>query len=172
VADVFIGSMMLVGFNFAPVGFALCQGQLLPIAQNTALFSLLGVQFGGDGRTTFGLPNMQGRLAISQGQGPGLNPYTMGQNGGSPFVTLPVNEVPPHTHSVLAAKGGGTQTAPSPARALAEAAIYSAPGSNAAALNSQALGPTVGGGQPHNNMMPYLTLNWIIALQGVFPPRS
>ena len=170
--DVFIGSMMLVGFNFAPTGFALCQGQLLPISQNAALFSLLGTQFGGDGKSNFALPNMQGRLAISQGQGPGLNGYVMGESDGSDTVTLTQGEVPAHLHSVLAAKGGGTQPTPGPADALSESALYAAAGSNLSPLNSQALGPTVGSGHPHNNMMPYLTLNWIIALQGVFPPRG
>jgi microcystin-dependent protein len=170
--DVFVGSMMLVGFNFAPVGFALCQGQLLPISQNTALFSLLGTQFGGDGRSNFALPNMQGSLAVSQGQGPGLSSYQMGESSGSVTVTMTQAQVPPHLHSVLAAKGAGNQPTPGPTDALSESALYAAAGSNPSSLNAQALGPALGSGHPHNNMMPYLTLNWIIALQGVFPPRS
>jgi microcystin-dependent protein len=169
--DVFLGSLMLVGFNFAPTGFALCQGQLLSISQNTALFSLLGTTYGGDGRTTFALPNLQGNLVVSQGQGPGLNPYTIGETGGSANVTLTSATVPPHSHSVLAAKGGGTTSSPA-GTALAEAAIYAAAGQAASPMNAQALGGPVGNGQPHNNMMPYLTLNWIIAMQGIFPPRS
>jgi microcystin-dependent protein len=163
--------MMLVGFNFAPAGFALCQGQLLPIARNAALFSLLGTQYGGDGKTTFGLPNLQGCLAVSQGQGPGLNNYVMGEGGGNATVTLTTPTVPSHQHSVLAAKGGGNNPAAS-GNALAESAIYAAAGQNPSPMNAGALGGPVGNGLPHNNLMPYLTLNWIIALQGVFPQRS
>jgi microcystin-dependent protein len=170
--DVFVGSMMLVGFNFAPQGFALCQGQLLAISQNTALFSLLGTQFGGDGIRTFGLPNMQGNLAISQGQGPGLSSHVVGESSGSNTVTLIPSAAPAHSHSVIAAKGLGNQPTPGPTVALSQSELYAAAGSNPSALNPQALGPVVGGGLPHNNLMPYLTLNWIIALQGVFPPRS
>ena len=168
--DVFVGSLMLVGFNFAPTDFALCQGQLLSISQNTALFSLLGTYYGGDGRSTFALPNLQGNLVVSQGQAPGLSNYVIGETGGSPTVQLTSATVPPHSHSVLAAKGGGTSTSPA-GTALAETAIYAAPGA-ASAMNPQALGGPVGGGQPHNNMMPYLALNWVIALRGVFPSRS
>lgn len=170
--DVFIGSLMLVGFNFAPTGFALCQGQLLPISSNTALFSLLGTQFGGDGRSTFGLPNLQGCLSIDQGQGPGLSQYVMGETSGTPTVTLLPGEVPPHLHSILGAKGGGNQSSPGTGVALSQSALYAAAGQNPSALNSAVFGPSVGNNLPHNNLMPYLTLNWIIALQGVFPPRS
>jgi microcystin-dependent protein len=169
--DVFLGSLMLVGFNFAPTGFALCQGQLLSISQNTALFALLGTTYGGDGRSTFALPNLQGNLVVSQGQGPGLNLYSIGDTGGSANVTLTSSTVPPHSHSVLAAKGAGTTSSPA-GTALAEAAIYAAAGQASSPMNAQALGGPVGSGQPHNNMMPYLTLNWIIAMQGIFPSRG
>ena len=169
--DVFIGSLMLVGFNFAPTGFALCQGQLLPISQNAALFSLLGTYYGGDGRSTFGLPDLRGKLVVSQGQGPGLNNYVIGETGGTGTVTLQASTVPPHQHSALAAKGGGTKNTPA-GNALAEVAVYAAAGQTPSAMNALALGPPVGNGQAHNNLMPYLTLNWIIALQGVFPTRS
>lgn len=169
--DVFLGSMLLVAFDFAPAGFALCQGQLLPISSNTALFALLGTNFGGDGKSTFGLPNLQGALAVSQGQAPGMNAYTIGESGGNPTVTLTVAQVPAHQHSVLAAKGGGNNPAPS-GNALAQSAVYGSDASNTVTFNSAALGAPIGGGQPHNNLMPYATLNWVIALRGVFPPRS
>jgi microcystin-dependent protein len=163
--------MMLVGFNFAPTGFALCQGQLLSISQNTALFSLLGTYYGGDGRTTFGLPNLQGALVVSQGQGPGLSQYSLGQNGGNATVTLLGTQVPSHQHSVLAAKGSGNNPAPAN-QALAQTQVYANAGQGVSAMNAGALGGPYGSGQPHNNMMPYLGLNWIIALQGIFPSRG
>jgi microcystin-dependent protein len=166
---------MLVGFDFAPVGFALCQGQLLSISQNTALFSLIGTYYGGDGKSTFALPNLQGALAVSQGQGPGLNMYDIGEPGGSTTVTLTTSTVPAHQHQVLGAKGEGTVTTPS-GKSLAQQTntqvkVYAPAGQNSA-MNAQALGGAVGNGQPHNNMMPYLGLNWIIALRGIFPARN
>jgi len=106
-SSVFIGSLMLVPYNFAPVNYALCQGQTLPISQNTALFSLLGTTFGGDGKSTFALPNLQGNLAVGAGQAAGLSNYTLGQTGGSPTVTLNPTQVPPHTHAFLAADRQG-----------------------------------------------------------------
>lgn len=174
-AQVFIGSLMLVPYNFAPVGFAVCAGQLLPIASNTALFSLLGTQFGGNGTSNFGLPNLQGCHAIGQGQGPGLSDYVMGEASGFPTVTLSQPEAPTHNHSILAGK---------------LAANANAPGGNVVTLGSSALQiynntanspitqmsplstSVVGGSLPHNNMMPYLGLQWIIALQGIFPARG
>ena len=164
---------MLVPYNFAPLGYAFCQGQLMSITQNTALFSLLGTQFGGDGRSTFGLPNLQGSLAIGQGQGPGLQLYDIGEVGGSPSVTLLASNAPTHNHSVLAGKLAADKNTPS-GNVLAASSnpqIYS----NAATPPLTPMSPSislVGGSQPHNNMMPYLGLQWIIALQGIFPSRN
>jgi len=172
-AQVFLGSLMLVPYNFAPLGYAFCNGQLLSITQNTALFSLLGVQFGGDGRTTFGLPNLQGSLAVGQGQAPGQQSYNMGDVGGSPTVALIGSTVPQHNHSVMAGKEAAILNAPA-GNAFALSAspqIYSTTATPLAPMNGQSVN-TVGGNQPHNNMMPFQGLQWIIALQGIFPPRS
>ncbi len=172
-AQVFLGSLMLVPYNFAPQGYAFCQGQLMSISQNAALFSLLGTQFGGDGRSNFGLPNLQGRLAVGQGQGPGLELYDIGESGGSPSVTLLASNAPTHNHSVLAGKLAADKNAPSGNVLAASGSpqIYSNATAPPLTPMSQSISP-VGGNQPHNNMMPYLGLQWIIALQGIFPPRS
>lgn len=174
-AVVFVGSLMLVPYNFAPAGYAVCAGQLLPISSNTALFSLLGTVFGGNGTSNFGLPNLQGSLAVGQGQAPGLQTYVMGEAGGSPAVTLITATVPPHTHSVLAGKLPANLNAPQ-GNVLATASgtnpqIYNSAGANLVAMSGQSLN-VVGGSLPHNNMMPYLGLQWIIALQGIYPPRG
>jgi microcystin-dependent protein len=172
-AQVFLGSLMLVPYNFAPLGYAFCNGQLLSITQNTALFALLGTQFGGDGRTTFGLPNLQGSLAVGQGQAPGLQNYDLGEVGGSPAVTLSGSTVPQHNHSVMAGKEAANLNAPTGnVFALSNSPqIYSTSATPLAPMNAQSLSP-VGANQPHTNMMPYQGLQWIIALQGIFPPRS
>jgi microcystin-dependent protein len=164
---------MLVPYNFAPRGYAFCNGQLMSISQNTALFSLLGTQFGGDGRTTFGLPNLQGSLAVGQGTPPGLQTYDMGETGGSPTVTLISGTVPQHNHSIVAGKELAELTTPK-GNALAVASnpqIYTGPVTNLVAMNGQSTN-FVGGNLPHNNMMPSQCLQWIIALQGIFPQRS
>jgi microcystin-dependent protein len=171
----FLGQLMLAGFNFAQVGWATATGQLLPISSNTALFSLLGTFYGGDGRSTFGLPNMQGNVAIGFGQSPGLSLYDIGETGGSQTVTLLQSEVPAHSHSVQGAGGKANGSTPV-GNSLADA--KEAPGN----LYSNATTPLVnmstsaissfGGSQPHNNMMPYLALNWVIAMQGIFPSRG
>ncbi len=161
--------------NFAPKGWAFCNGQLLPISQNTALFSLLGTIYGGDGRSTFALPNLQGSAPLQAGQGPGLSLRDLGQRGGSTTVTLAQAEMPAHSHTALAnavgtpvaTPGNNTWAPPGAGRGLA---IYDPAAGSGPAMNSAALAPA-GGSQPHNNMPPYLTLNFIIALQGVFPPR-
>jgi len=181
-ASPFVSEITIFAFNFAPAGWAQCQGQLLPISQNTALFSLLGTTYGGDGKSTFALPNMQDNTANSFGQGPGLSLYDLGQVGGTPNVTLLTTELPAHSHffnattnaaNTLAAsgnqpglaKGGDKQNA-------LNANIYSTnPNLATTALSPLAIGVT-GGGLPHNNMQPYLTLNYCIAMQGVFPPRG
>lgn len=173
----FIAQISIFGGNFAPRGWSTCNGQILPIAQNTALFSLLGTTYGGDGRVTFGLPNLQGRAPLGQGNGPGLSPYQLGQAAGTENVTLTVSEIPQHNHTATVSLGPGNANNPSATDYLgpgnnSSAFIYG-PGSNP--LNQQMLGsvlPNAGGSQPHNNMQPFLTLTFIIALQGVFPPRS
>ena len=172
----FIGEIRIFGGNFAPTGWAFCNGQLLPIAQNTALFSLLGTQYGGNGISTFALPNLQGSAPMNQGQGPGLSPHTVGETGGTPSVTILATEMPAHTHA-LRAHGAdfGDVNAPSSAVILARsqgAAIYGSPDVATVAVASGAVGQAPGGSQPHNNMPPYLTLTFIIALQGIFPTRS
>ncbi len=171
-AEPFLGQLLLVPYNFAPRAWAFCQGQLLPISQNTALFSLLGTTYGGDGKTTFALPNLQGAIPIGAGQGPGLQLYDLGENGGASSITLTRAENPQHNHTPFSVSGRGFAPSSSPVNnALADGATDYAPANST--LNAQlAALPIAGGSQPHNNMMPYLTLNWIIAMQGIFPPRS
>ena len=172
-ADPFVAEIRIYPFNFAPRGWAFCDGQLLPISQNTALFSLLGTTYGGDGRSNFALPNLQGSAPMHPGQGPGLSLHDLGETGGSDTVTLLESEIPAHTHSLMAVNAGASLNAPGPDRALARSSggfAYQQSPSNPVSLSPQAIG-VVGGDQPHNNLMPYLTLNFCIALQGVFPPR-
>jgi microcystin-dependent protein len=167
----FIGQIKVFGFDFAPRGYALCNGQLLQIAQNQALFSLLGTTYGGDGRTTFALPNLQGRIPINQGQGPGLSPYVIGQRAGEESHTLTVNEIPAHSHLAVGNSGNADQTYPS---IMVWANGGSAAGFNNTAGNTmspQALA-TAGGNLAHNNMSPFLVVNYSIALQGLFPSRN
>jgi len=173
-ADPFVGELRLVGFNFAPVGWATADGQLLPISRNTALFSLLGTNFGGDGRSTFGLPNLQGSIPIGAGQGPGLSLYDVGESGGTQNVTLIQSTTPKHAHTLLADATAGSATTPANnafARSVAAGNLYTTNTSPTVQMNANAV-TNFGGNLPHNNLMPYLTLNWIIALQGVFPSRS
>jgi microcystin-dependent protein len=170
----FVGQLMLAGFNFAPKGWAFCAGQLLPISQNTALFSLLGTMYGGDGKSNFALPNLQGCVPVGFGQGPGLQDYIQGESGGEETVTLLQSEMPLHSHSPMADGGPGGTTSPvngAPAR-LIGGTPYAASNSTLNQQMNQSMIAAAGGSLPHNNMMPYLTLNWIIALQGVFPARS
>jgi microcystin-dependent protein len=176
----FVAEITMFAFNFPPVGWAFCQGQLLPISQNTALFSLLGTMYGGNGTTNFALPDLQGQTAIAFGQGPGLEAYVQGETVGVPDVTLLTSEMPIHTHFVNATTDRGNSTLASgnvPATGAAGtpqkptvAKLYSTNAPNTQ-LNSPALS-VAGGSQPHNNMQPYLTLNFCIAMQGVFPPRG
>ena len=174
-SDPFLAEIRMFGGNFAPTGWALCDGQLMPISQNTALFSLLGTTYGGDGRVTFALPNLQGATPMQQGQGPGLSPRYLGEVGGEQTVTLLQTEMPTHTHAVSGVAGLGSAT--SPANAVwGEAGIgrqldliYSTAQPNTP-MNPQSV-QTAGGSQPHNNMPPYLCLTFIIALQGIFPQR-
>jgi microcystin-dependent protein len=173
-ADPFVAEVRVFGFNFPPTGWAFCEGQLMPISQNTALFSLLGTVYGGDGKTTFALPNMQGSAAMHPGQGPGLSLHDLGETGGTPAVTLLESEMPAHPHTLRGNFNTGDVNDPSPARSIARAGtgfLYQSDTStNLTSMSFQSLSPA-GGSQPHNNMMPYLTLNFCIALQGVFPAR-
>lgn len=177
----FLGQITLFGCNFAPVGWALCEGQLLSIAQNTALFSLLGTNFGGNGTSIFGLPDLRGRVALGVGQQPGLSSYVIGETGGEEAMTIGSSTYPSHAHALVAAAGAATVNAPGGAveaegetggRGGAIAlALYSGSGT-ATTLAPAALGAAGGGGAPHNNLQPYLALNFCIALRGIFPSRS
>ena len=173
-ADPFVAEIRIFPFNFAPKGWAFCAGQLLPISQNTALFSLLGTMYGGDGKSTFALPNMEGNAPMFWGQGPGLSPHDEGEQSGSEFVTLLESEIPVHTHTYNVVAGEVGDLRPPANAALARTTaggfLYSTP-TTITNLAFQALTPA-GGSLPHNNMQPYLTLNFCIALQGVFPPRT
>ena len=174
-ADPFVAEIRVFGFNFAPTGWAQCNGQLLPISQNTALFSLLGTFYGGDGKSTFALPNLQGSAALHQGQGPGLSEYFLGEQTGAQTVTLLQSEMPVHTHTMQARDNAGDLQAPSPNRALAQSSggtIYqSTTNANLTNMAFQATSIS-GGGLPHNNWQPVLVLNYCIAMQGIFPPRG
>ncbi|GGA12684.1 tail Collar domain-containing protein [Paenibacillus marchantiophytorum] len=174
-SDPFVGEICLFPFNFAPKGWAFCNGQLLPISQNTALFSLLGTYYGGDGKSTFALPDLQGRVPMHPGQGAGLSLYDLGQTGGSDTVTLLNAELPIHSHSLQYGATPGSQEAPTGQiwkdTGGRRGALAYTGAVNTAAMGAEAILPS-GGGQPHNNMQPYLTLNFCIALQGVYPPRS
>jgi microcystin-dependent protein len=176
-ADPFVAEIRIFGFNFAPTGWAQCNGQLLPLSQNTALFSLLGTTYGGNGQSNFALPDLQGNAAMHSGQGQGLSLRDLGEMGGSQTITLLISEMPVHTHASVNAKTTGGQADPTgnmwgtSNAAKAAANFYAPPGSPTVNMNPAAFSLT-GGSLPHNNLMPYLTLNFCIALQGVFPSRS
>src|SRR5712691_10190128 len=168
----FVAEIRIFAGNFAPTGWALCNGQLMPISQNTALFSLLGTTYGGDGKSTFALPHMQGNAPMHPGQGPGLSLHDLGEMGGSETVTLLQSEIPAHSHNFVCSNADSNSQGPDQQRfgGGVGIAMYATPGA-LANLAPEALTPA-GGGLPHNNMQPYLTLNFNIALQGVFPPRQ
>ena len=174
-SDPFVGQIGLFGFNFAPKGWAFAAGQILPISQNTALFSLLGTTYGGDGKSNFALPNLsEGLTPLQQGQGPGLSLYDLGQTGGEETVTLLTSEMPVHNHNIGATDNDATSTnAGGALLADGNAVKMYLPGNTPLnqQLSQNAISIT-GGDQAHNNLMPYLTLNFCIALQGVFPARS
>ncbi|MBE1710542.1 MULTISPECIES: phage tail protein [Mesorhizobium] len=172
-SDQFVAEIRIFPFDFAPTGWATCDGQLMPISQNTALFSLLGTTYGGDGKSTFALPDMQGNAPMQPGQAAGGSDHFLGETGGSTTVTLLQTEMPQHVHSLMAAVPPALLFAPSASTGLARSAggpVYQTSNANLTPLNSNAVQPT-GGDLPHNNMMPYLTLNFCIALQGIFPAR-
>jgi microcystin-dependent protein len=174
VSEPFIGEIRMFAGNFAPRGWAFCQGQLLSIAQNTALFSILGTTYGGNGMTTFALPDLRGRLPMQPGQGPGLSPRNLGEPGGSETVTLIASQMPAHNHYLNVSSGPATQS--SPAGARLGTTEPGAPGPYSVASSNQQMAPDVvgvtGGSQPHANMPPFLCVNFIIALEGIFPSRN
>jgi Microcystin-dependent protein len=172
-ADPFVAEIRIFPFNFAPKGWAFCDGQLLPLSQNTALFSLLGTTYGGNGTSNFALPNMQGNAAMHPGQGPGLSLHDLGEIGGSETVTLLQTEIPAHSHSLMLSTNTANTSNPS------NAVFAASPQKNASVYTSSTANQKdgeyltqAGGSQPHNNMQPYLTLSFCIALQGVYPPRT
>ena len=172
-SDQFVAEIRIFPFNFPPTGWAFCNGQLMPISQNTALFSLLGTTYGGDGKSTFALPDMQGNAPMQPGQGQGLSLRDLGEMSGVESITLLVSEMPLHTHQLRAfTVTPGDNTVPGPAISLAGTAGGNGfnAGTNLQMMAFQAL-PPAGGGLPHNNMQPYLALNFCIALQGIFPQR-
>ena len=174
----FLGMLATFGFNFQPRGWAYCAGQLISIAQNSALFALLGTTFGGDGQNTFGLPNMQSRIPVGMGTGPGLSNYQMGQTGGSENVTLLSNQMPQHNHLMTASGDGPTLATVSGASLASEVRggvnpmpIIYASGATTP-VNMASATSSAGGNQPHDNMQPYLAVNYCIALEGIFPSRN
>lgn len=176
--DPILGQIILFGGNFAPQGWAFCNGQLLPISQNAALFSLLGTIYGGDGVRTFALPDLRGRAPIHFGQGPGLSNYALGQVGGQESVTLTVTEMPAHTHSVAPAATSSDATVPDPHNQIFAKTATRTTSTNTYAPASSKNGAMAafdsaiaGGSQPHSNLQPYVAMNYIIALQGVYPSR-
>lgn len=170
--DPFIGQIILFAGNFAPSGWALCNGQLLPIAQNTALFSILGTTYGGDGRTTFALPDLRGRVPVHPGQGAGLSNYTIGQAAGTEMVTLTQNQMPIHGHTFVPGCTTDPPSTNSPENAVPAVQDAQVFGGEANAGMRPANSNTAGGSQPHENLQPYLCVNFIIALQGIFPSRG
>lgn len=171
-AEPFLAEIRVFSFNFAPRGWAFCNGQLIPITQNTALFSLLGTTYGGDGRINFGLPDLQGSVPVHPGQGPGLSNYVRGEVGGSSEVTLIAAEMPSHTHTLNISSLEGTENSPKNMypSGYAGVGLYAPLGSATTLMSPMMLG-LAGGSQPHDNMMPYLALNFCMALEGEFPRR-
>jgi microcystin-dependent protein len=171
----FLGEIQLFAGNFAPKGYALCAGQILAISQNTALFSLLGTNFGGNGTSNFALPDLRGRIPISQGQGPGLTPYSVGENGGAESVTLLSNQVGAHNHTFGCGSGtkGENNTVSNEVAAdeVTGTLAYSTT-ADSTVMSAAMIAPTAGASQPHENRQPYVTVNYIIATSGIFPARN
>lgn len=173
-SEPFVGQIKMFAGTFAPRGFADCDGQLLAVSQNDALFSLLGTIYGGDGRTTFGLPDLRGRVPIHEGTGPGLSPRNLGSRSGAETATLSTNEMPSHNHVVFATSQVATDTMPSSAQVPAQPSAliyYDETDDPPSFLNSNVIS-LAGGSQAHNNMAPYLTIRFIIALVGIYPSRE
>jgi microcystin-dependent protein len=169
-SEPYLGGIYMFAGNFAPTGYALCNGQLMSISQNTALFSLLGTTYGGNGTTTFGLPNLLGASPLSSGQGAGLSQRALGETGGTTTVTLLSSELPSHTHAAQGVAAAGTQQAPGSSDTWAEIRGLPYAPTPDGVMDPRAISPA-GGNQPHNNMPPYLVITFIIALQGIFPQR-
>jgi microcystin-dependent protein len=170
--DPFVAEIRIFPFNFAPKGWAWCDGQLMPLSQNTALFSLLGTTYGGDGKSNFALPDLQGRAPMHPGQGPGLSLHDLGETGGSDTVSLLESEIPAHSHGIsVSSQLGLENTTSSQLFAMGDGINLYGPANALVAMSDSALAPA-GGDQPHNNLQPYLTFYFCIALQGVFPPRT
>jgi microcystin-dependent protein len=169
-SEAYIGEIRLVGFNFPPVGWASCSGQLLSISDNPALFNLIGTTYGGNGQTTFGLPNLMGRIPVHQGSN-GTTNYVLGQIGGAESVTIGIAQYPSHNHLLLASANPGSSPSPSGNTVGDFANVYRTvgPSTPPPPMNSNVLGLSGGGNQPHENRQPYLVINWIISLSGVFP---
>lgn len=168
----FVGEVKLVPYTFAPIGWAFCEGQILPISQNTALFSLLGTYYGGNGVSTFGLPDLRDRNVVGIGSGPGLTPYDIGDKLGNADVTLDTSQIPVHSHDLNVSGAAATLASPSGAHLAAASASAGTPyGHGSGGAMPGALLPT-GGSQPHENRQPFLTLRYIIALQGIYPSRD
>lgn len=171
-SEAFISEVRVFAGNFAPRNWAFCNGQLLPINQNQALFSILGTTYGGNGTTTFALPDLRGRMPMHAGQGPGLSPRTLGERSGQPAVTLSTAQMPAHTHTLRAADGGTTTGAPGPGVAMAATAGAKVYRSASNLVATAAPLASTGGAQPHPNQQPYLGVNFIICLFGIFPSRN
>ena len=179
-SEQFLGEIRMFGGNYAPNGWAFCNGQLLSISQNNALFALVGTVYGGDGQTTFALPNLQGRLAVGEGNGPSLTPRTIGEVAGNETVTLTTTQLPMHNHPATVTTATGNLTGPANNALPAEpagttATLYVVPGTTTittVAMDPLSIGANSGGNQPHDNMMPALCVSFIIALQGIFPSRN
>ena len=169
-SEPFVGEIRMVGFNFAPVGWALCDGQLLAISQNPTLFTLIGTTYGGDGQTTFALPNLQSRVPFHQGAS-SQGSIVIGQLAGTETVTLTTNQIPAHSHSLDANSGNGTEASPSGAVWAASTLGEYSTEANSHTMDPSTIAPT-GGGQPHDNMPPFLVINFIISLFGIFPSQS
>ncbi|CAM2007924.1 phage tail protein [Acanthopleuribacter pedis] len=170
-SEPFIAEIRIFAGNFAPRSWAFCDGQLLPVSQNTALFSLIGTTYGGDGRSTTALPDLQGRVPMHPGRGPGLTSRRLGQRGGVEMVSLTEAQMPNHTHPMSGTRDRGDFTTPASGRSLARAQIYGNASNTHVTMASQSL-PSAGGSQPHNNLQPFIAMNFIIALQGLYPSRS
>jgi microcystin-dependent protein len=166
----YVGEIRMVGFNFAPAGWAFCNGQLMPISENDTLFTLIGTTYGGDGQETFALPNLQSRIPIHAGQGPGMPAYTLGEMAGTETITLTTGQIPSHNHAALATSNSGNQSTP-------QNGIWASPGQGVYGTGTPSLAMKAnlmansGGNQPHENMMPYLTINFVISLYGVYPTQ-
>ncbi len=170
-ADPYVGEIRMFGGNFAPVGWAFCQGQLMPISENDTLFTLIGTTYGGDGQETFGLPDLQGRIPVHQGTGPGLSSYVIGEKAGVEAVTLTTQQMPLHNHAFIASQATGTQNTPVNNMVASSASNRFRPGAPSDPFPSTLVQPS-GGNQPHENMMSYLCVNYIISLYGIFPSQT